>query len=98
MCEQNLVMCVISTTNVIYQSRYHDNFNLMSTVKCVNLFAISWYAALSRGKDGNYNSELLFRDFSNLFRSAANMSVLVVIRGIRTRTVAGISIIAMHLW
>lgn len=33
------------------------------------------------------------RDFSNLFRSAANMPVFVVIHGIRTPTVAGISII-----
>jgi hypothetical protein len=33
------------------------------------------------------------RDFSNLFRSAANMSVFVVIRGIRTPTIAGSSII-----
>jgi hypothetical protein len=33
------------------------------------------------------------RDFSNLFRSAANMSVFVVIRGNRNPTVAGCSII-----
>jgi hypothetical protein len=38
-------------------------------------------------------TDYTLRDFSNLFRSAANMSVFVVIRGIRTPTVARISII-----
>lgn len=65
----------------------------------VNSFAISWYAALSCGKDGNYDiralskKSIIVRVISVIFRSAANMPVFVVIRGIRTPTVAGSSII-----